>query len=193
MGICQNWQLNNFGLIYGLGALSMTNFMNKLENYEEGPSGAILRDLPSVYIPHRATGLLHLPRFIAKIKKHLELGELPKSYRKNFCRGFDRFLCMHLGIEPEQVVEIVARCQTDEAIDEALQAILPEDLRVAAWNREIVQKGMSAAGREFILQSLTEMGVPERAFDILSIADMIDLDEGRIPGYDPCKFPAKDA
>ena len=155
-----------------------------------GPTGEILRDLPSVYVPHTATGLLHLPRFVAKIRKYLEWGELPKSYRKNFCRGFDRFLCMHLGVEPQQVIDIVARCDTEAELNEQLLALFPEDLRVAAWNREIVQKGMSEAGREFILESLTKMGIPERSADILSVADMIDLDEGRIPGYDPEKAPA---
>lgn len=152
---------------------------------ELGPTGEILYDLPSVYIPHSATGLLHLPRFIAKIKKHLALGQLPQSYRKNFCRGFDRFLCMHLEIEPQQVIDIVARCGSDDELNEQLQAIFPKDVRAALWNREIVQKGMSEAGREFIFESLTKMGIPERASDILSVADMIDLDEGRIPGYDP--------
>lgn len=149
-----------------------------------GPTGEILRDLPSPYLPHLGTGLLHLPRFIAKIKKHLTEG-LPKSYRKNFCRGFDRFLCMHLGIEPQQVVDIVKDSDSDEAINQKLLEILPEDLKVNEWNRELVQKGMSEAGREFILESLTKMGIPERAKDIASVADMIEIDEGRIPGYDP--------
>ena len=65
-------------------------------------TGEICYDLPSPYLPHRATGLLHLPRFLAKIRKHLT-GELPKSYQRNFCKGFDRFLCLHLGVEPEAV------------------------------------------------------------------------------------------
>ena len=38
--------------------------------YEQGPTGAILRDLPSPYEAHPC-GLLHLPRFLAKIRKHL--------------------------------------------------------------------------------------------------------------------------
>jgi len=62
-------------------------------------TGEICYDLPSSYIPHRATGLLHLPRFLAKARKHIR-GELPKSYQRNFCKGFDRFLCLHLGVEP---------------------------------------------------------------------------------------------
>ena len=68
-------------------------------------TGEICYDLPSAYIPHPSTGLLHLPRFLAKIRKHLK-GELPKSYQRNFCKGFDRFLCLHLGVDPEQVIAL---------------------------------------------------------------------------------------
>ena len=49
-------------------------------------TGEICYDLPSSYIPHPGTGLLHLPRFLAKARKHLK-GELPKSYQRNFCKG----------------------------------------------------------------------------------------------------------
>ncbi|MCR5184063.1 MAG: DUF5069 domain-containing protein [Opitutales bacterium] len=143
-------------------------------------TGEICLDLPSPYIPHAATGLLHLPRFIAKIRKHLT-GTLPKSYQRNFCKGFDRFLCMHLGIDPQQVVELVKIYGNDNAaLDKALLELFPKDLRVAKWNRELVQKGMSEMGREALLQSLTKMGCPERAADIISFADMIDFDEQRI-------------
>ena len=33
-----------------------------------GSSGEVLTTLPSAYQPHAATGLLHLPRFLAKAK-----------------------------------------------------------------------------------------------------------------------------
>ena len=33
----------------------------------------------------------------AYVKRH---GSLPPSYAKNYQRGMDRFLCLHLGIEP---------------------------------------------------------------------------------------------
>ncbi len=145
-----------------------------------GPTGAICRDLPSPYIPHPPTGLLHLPRFIAKIRKHLK-GELPASYQRNFCRGFDRFLCLHLGIDPETVIRIVDECgEDDAAIDACLAETLPEDLRVHKWNRELVQKGMSEMGRETLQQAKDRMGAGDRT-DLLSFADMIDFDEGRIP------------
>lgn len=144
-------------------------------------TGEICLDLPSPYIPHKATGLLHLPRFIAKIRKHLA-GTLPKSYRRNFCRGFDRFLCLHLGVDPQYVVEAVRACGNDDAaLDARLLALFPKDLRVAKWNRECVQKGMSEIGRETLREALRKMDASEREADIISFADMIDFDEGRIP------------
>jgi len=146
---------------------------------ESGPTGAICRDLPSPYIPHKATGLLHLPRFIAKIRKHLR-GELPKSYQRNFCRGFDRFLCLHLGIDPEAVIAVVEKAGGDEkALETALRELFPAEVRAWKWNRELVQKGMSAMGREALAQAKEKMGAGDRD-DLISFADMIDFDEGRI-------------
>jgi len=144
-----------------------------------GPTGAICRDLPSPYLPHAGTGLLHLPRFIAKIRKHLA-GELPKSYQRNFCRGFDRFLCLHLGIEPQEVIEAVRVSGDDEnKLEVKLQALLPENPRAHVWNRELVQKGMSEMGREALDKVKRIMDVQQRD-DLRSFADMIDFDEGRI-------------
>lgn len=148
-----------------------------------GSTGEISFELPSPYAAHRATGLLHLPRFLAKIRLSLR-GELPKSYRKNFCRGFDRFLCMHLGVDPSEVVALVKiHGDDDAALDAALLGLFPNDLRAAEWNRELTHKGMSPAGREFLRDALTEMGCPGRVEDIVCVADLIDFDEGRIPGF----------
>lgn len=147
-----------------------------------GPTGEICFDLPSPYQPHPC-GLLHLPRFIAKIRKHLA-NELPKSYQKNFCRGFDRFLCMHLGIDPQQVVDAVKKAGEDERLlDSLLSELLPEALDVVAWNRELTHKGQTEAGREFLAESLTNMGCADRIGVIDCVCDMIDFDEGRIPGF----------
>ena len=141
-------------------------------------TGEICYDLPSSYIPHPATGLLHLPRFIAKIRKHLK-GELPKSYQRNFCKGFDRFLCLHLGVDPEQVIQCVRESQTNEELTTRLLNLFPADLRVHVWNRELVQKGMSEMGKEALDDAKRKMGAQHRT-DIISFADMIDFDEGRI-------------
>jgi hypothetical protein len=119
-----------------------------------------------------------LPRFLAKARKHLG-GELPKSYQRNFCKGFDRFLCLHLGVEPDTVVQCVRESVSPQDLDARLLAIFPADLRVAIWNRELVQKGMSEMGREALAEAKRKMGAEKRT-DIISFADMIDFDEGRI-------------
>jgi hypothetical protein len=149
---------------------------------ENGPTGEICFDLPSPYEPHPC-GLLHLPRFVAKCRKHLQ-NELPKSYQKNFCRGFDRFLCLHLGIDPKDVLQAVEESGEDEiALDSLLGELFPEDLRIAEWNREVTKKGRTEAGREFLAESLTNMGTPEMIGQIECVMDMMDFDEGRIAGF----------
>ncbi|MFZ9991700.1 MAG: DUF5069 domain-containing protein [Opitutales bacterium] len=141
-------------------------------------TGEICYDLPSSYIPHPGTGLLHLPRFLAKIRKHLK-GELPKSYQRNFCKGFDRFLCLHLGVDPEQVIAGVREARDEADLDARLKTLFPADLRVHVWNRELVQKGMSEMGREALNDAKRKMNAEHRT-DVISFADMIDFDEGRI-------------
>ncbi len=145
-----------------------------------GSSGAVLTDLPSPYVPHAATGLLHLPRFLAKCRYVKQHGALPPSYAKNYKRGCDRFLCQHLGLEPAAVEKIVLEAATNDEIDARLQALLPADVRAPIWNRRYVQMGMTTAGREFIKEALTAMGCADRADEIKSVPDLIDFDEGRI-------------
>ena len=145
-----------------------------------GSTGEVLTCLPSPYEPHRATGLLYLPRFLAKCRYVKEHGALPASYAKNFKRGLDRFLCQHLGIDPAAVEQLVRAAATDDEVEAGLRALLPADVRAAKWNRELVQKGMTTAGREFLLEALTRMGCADRADEIKSVPDLIDFDEGRI-------------
>jgi hypothetical protein len=149
-----------------------------------GSSGDVLTCLPSPYLPHGPTGLLYLPRFLAKCRYVKEHGALPPSYAKNYKRGIDRFLCLHLGINPDDVEKLVHQ-GIDEHVDDAerdrrLLALLPADVRAAKWNRELVQKGMTPAGRDFLREALTKMGCEDRADDIKSVPDLIDFDEGRI-------------
>ena len=145
-----------------------------------GSTGEVLTCLPSPYLPHRATGLLYLPRFLAKCRYVKEHGALPASYAKNFKRGLDRFLCLHLGLDPDVVEQLVRAAATDDEVEAGLRALLPADVRAAKWNRDLVQKGMTPAGREFLLEALTKMGCADRAGEIKSVPDLIDFDEGRI-------------
>ena len=145
-----------------------------------GSSGEVLTTLPSPYLPHAATGLLHLPRFLAKCRYVKEHGALPASYAKNYKRGCDRFLCQHLGINPADVEKIVLESATDEEVEAKLKLLFPAAVRAAAWNRRYVQIGMTTAGREFIKEALTAMGCADRADEIKSVPDLIDFDERRI-------------
>ena len=145
-----------------------------------GSTGEVLTCLPSPYLPHAATGLLYLPRFLAKCRYVKAHGALPKSYAKNYKRGLERFLCLHLGIEPAAVEKIVHESVDDAEVEKKLRALLPADVRAAHWNRELVQKGMTPAGREFLKEALTAMGCLDRVEQIISVPDLIELDEGRI-------------
>ena len=145
-----------------------------------GSTGEVLTCLPSAYLPHAGTGLLHLPRFLAKCRYVKQHGALPASYAKNFKRGMDRFLCQHLAIDPAAVEKIVLESATDDEVELKLKALLPADIRAAQWNRNYVQKGMTPSGREFLKEALTNMGCADRVDQIVSVVDLIEFDEGRI-------------
>ena len=145
-----------------------------------GSTGDVLTCLPSPYEAHPATGLLYLPRFLAKCRYVKEHGSLPPSYAKNYKRGIDRFLSLHLGIDPAAVEKIVFDSASDSEVEAKLKALLPADVRAAKWNRELVQKGMTEAGRDFLKTALTAMGCEDRVGEIRSVPDLIDFDEGRI-------------
>lgn len=145
-----------------------------------GSTGEVLTCLPSAYQPHAATGLLHLPRFIAKAKYVQAHGALPASYAKNYKRGMDRFLCLHLGVDPGDVEKIVHTSSSDAEIDARLLALFPTDVRAPQWNRSYVQKGLTESGREFLKEALTNMGCADRIGEIISVVDLMEFDEGRI-------------
>jgi hypothetical protein len=145
-----------------------------------GSTGEVLTCLPSAYLPHAGTGLLHLPRFLAKCRYVKQHGALPASYAKNFKRGMDRFLCQHLGIDPAAVEKIVLESGTNDEVEAKLKALLPADVRAAQWNRNYVQKGMTPSGREFLKEALTNMGCADRVDQIVSVVDLMEFDEGRL-------------
>ena len=91
---------------------------------------------------------------------------------------------MHLGVDPKAVLSAVeAAGDDDAALDTALRELFPADVQAAKWNRELVQKGMTEAGAEFLRDALTAMGCAGKIGEIKSVCDLIDFDEGRIPGF----------
>jgi len=147
------------------------------KNQKHGPTGVSLLDLPSPYEAH-SFGLLHLPRFLAKIRKHLD-GKLPESYKRNFTKGFDGFLCLHLGVEPSEVINCVKEAATPDQLSTNLRVLFPKNLRVHEWNRRVVQIGMSDMAQEKLQEIKENLGVGHRE-DLRSFADVIDFDEEKI-------------
>lgn len=145
-----------------------------------GSTGEVLTCLPSPYLAHRATGLLYLPRFLAKCRYVKEHGALPASYARNYKRGLDRFLCLHLHIDPADVERLVHESPDEDTVEEGLKRLLPKDVRAAVWNRELVQKGLTSEGQKFLAEALSAMGCADRIADIRTVPDLIDFDEGRI-------------
>ena len=68
----------------------------------------------------------------------------------------------------------------DSEVDRRLLALFPRDVRAAKWNRDLVQKGMTPSGQDFLREALTAMGCADRVGDIRSVPDLLDFDEGRI-------------
>ncbi len=161
-----------------LNPLPMTPSSQTMETPRVYNTGEVLYDLPSPYLADKVFGLLHLPRFLAKIRKHLA-GALPKSYQRNFTKGFDGFLCLHLGIEPQAVIELVRSEVSDAGVLERLKSLLLGDVQAAVWNRKLVQIGMSPMGQAKLQEIKTQMGLADRQ-DLLSFADIIEVDENRL-------------
>ena len=147
------------------------------KNIVDGPTGETCLDLPSPYQAHYS-GLLHLPRFLAKVKKHLS-GNLPASYQRNFTKGFDGFLCLHLEVEPDQIIECVKSSESEEELDIKLAKIFPPDLKPHIWNRKVVQMGTADMAKEKLSEVKSNLGAADRD-DLISFADVIDFDERKI-------------
>ena len=148
------------------------------KNIVDGPTGETCLDLPSPYQAH-STGLLHLPRFLAKIRKHL-MGNLPSSYQRNFTKGTNGFLCLHHGVESNQIIECVKSSNSQEELEDKLREIFPSDLKTHIWNRKVVQMGMTDMAKDKLIEVRRNLG-GEARHDLISFADVIDYDEKKIP------------
>jgi hypothetical protein len=144
----------------------------------ERTSPEVLHDLPSAYLPDPVFGLMHLPRFLAKIRRYID-GTLPASYQGNFTRGFDGLLCLHLGVEPGEIIEMVRNSQNEADVYAHIRNRLNQEVRASEWNRQFVQMGLSGESKTRLEEIKKQLGLEHRS-DLLSFADLIEFDEGRI-------------
>jgi DNA-binding Xre family transcriptional regulator len=104
---------------------------------------------------------------------------LPKSYQRNFTKGFDGFLCLHLKVEPKDVIDCVKSSHSEENLNKSLMELFPKDLRTHEWNRRVVQIGMSDMALEKLKEIKEGLDAGDRE-DLRSFADVIDFDEQKI-------------
>ena len=67
----------------------------------------------------------------------------------------------------------------DEHLEQLLKEIFPQELHTHVWNRKLVQMGMSQMGRQKLAEVKQDMDISDRE-DLISFADLIEYDEGRI-------------
>ena len=103
---------------------------------------------------------------------------MPASYQRNFTKGFDGFLCLHLGLDPNQIIDCVKSSPNDSELDDKLLKIFPEDLMPHIWNRKVVQMGTADMAKDKLKEVRHNLGAANRE-DLISFADVIDFDELR--------------
>lgn len=121
---------------------------------------------------------MHLPRILEKIRRYLA-GNLTPVYAKTLGRGFDDLLCQHLGVTIETLIAAVKEGRSEEEVDRRLEEIFPEDLRVYAWNRKLMQRGLEGYSLERLKIRKAELNLTHRD-DILTMCDLLEVAEKRL-------------
>jgi Domain of unknown function (DUF5069) len=128
-------------------------------------------------------GMLYFPRMLDKIRLHL-CGELHHDYQENFGgpKAADGVCCNFLRVHHRDLIERVKQGGTDEEILEWCfekgRRLNEGDLFV--WNGFASKLGWRDSVSPRLQQRKKEAGIADRD-DILTIPDLIDFDEGRLP------------
>lgn len=126
-------------------------------------------------------GLMYFPRMLDKMRLHAR-GELAPDYHENFGRqkAADGMMCNFLRVDHVKVRELVLTGGTDEEILDWCYAngrrLNEGDAMV--WNGFISKLGWNDFATPFVEHIKQQHGVTART-DIQTIAELIDLDEGR--------------
>lgn len=134
--------------------------------------------LPSVYEADSTFGLMHLPRFLAKVRLHIAK-RLPQSYQRNFAEGIDALLCLHIGMEPSDMLDLAMEYPNDADFYHQLQIIYPGDMNAAGWNRQLCQLGLRGEYKTTLDTIKQQVGVADRE-DIATIPDLVEYQEYRL-------------
>src|SRR5712671_1168904 len=126
-------------------------------------------------------GMMYFPRMLDKIRLH-GCGQLPEDYHKNFGtpRTADGACCNFLRIHHRDLCERVKQGGTDEEI---LEWCFEKGRRLnegdfLVWNAFNSKLGWNDFRTPTLKKLKQQHGITDRT-DIVTIADLIDFDEGR--------------
>lgn len=130
----------------------------------------------------RESGLVYFPRLVEKIRLQ-QRGELPVDYKANLGRGFDQRCCEFLNVSYE---ELVGRVQEGGSDAEVLEWCFctgrrPGEGEIFMWNEYLRKCGWNDNYAERLRTRLEGLGLAGRT-DIQTMFDLIEVDEGRVPG-----------
>ena len=127
-------------------------------------------------------GMAYFPRMLDKIRLHAR-GELASDYHRNLGhrKAADGACCNFLRVKYDQLSERVGQGGTDEEIlDWCFENGRPlNEGDIVVWNGFVLKLGWRDFATPMMEQVKKKNGVEQRD-DIVTIPDLIDLDEGRI-------------
>jgi gluconokinase len=126
-------------------------------------------------------GMIYFPRMLDKIRRYAR-GELHEDYHKNLGvpRTLDSACCNFLRVNYDDLRERVPQGGTDEEILEWCfqSGRQPNEGDLVVWNSFVSKLGWRDSFTPVLEKRKKKHGIADRT-DILTIADLIDLDEGR--------------
>jgi hypothetical protein len=129
------------------------------------------------------SGMMYFPRMLDKIRLHAK-AELHEDYQNNLgaARAADGVCCNFLRVDYRDLCERVKQGGTDEEILEWCfekgRRLNQGDLFV--WNGFVSKLGWRDSYSSLLEERKKNFGITDRT-DILTIPDLIDFDEGRLP------------
>lgn len=130
----------------------------------------------------REGGLLYFPRMLDKIRMK-QRGELPADYHANLGKGFDRSCCDFFHVRYEDLAARVEAGLDDSEVFlwccEHGRRPAPHEVQV--WNEYMRKRGWNDEYAERLKTRLEALGMAGRG-DVLTMFDLLEVDEGRPPG-----------
>jgi hypothetical protein len=128
-------------------------------------------------------GMMYFPRMLDKIRLHGR-GELHEDYHENLGapRTLDGACCNFLRVNYDDLRERTRQGGTDEEILEWCfqSGRQPNEADLFVWNGFVSKLGWRDSFSPRLEQRKKKLGIADHT-DILTMADLIDFDEGRFP------------